>query len=94
MRVFEAGAALEQRGAGGQGCSGVVGEHFDRELKVPFGDEAGEGCRVVAPCRVEVAAAGDGICGGQGQAEGGHDGQGFAEFGAVMAGLQIDEELP
>ena len=94
MRVFEAGAALEQRRAGGEGCGGVVGEHFDGELKVPFGDEPGEGCRVVAPCRVVVAAAGDGIGGGQGQAEGGQDGQGFAEFGAVVAGFQIDEELP
>ena len=46
---------------------GVFGEHFDRELKVPFGDEAGKGCCEVAPGRVEVSAAGDMICGCQGR---------------------------
>jgi hypothetical protein len=93
VRVFEAGAALAPRGAGGEGCVGVVGEHFDGELKIPFGDEAVECCRVIPPCRVVVASVRDGICGGKGQAEGGGDGQGFAEFGAVVAGFQIDEEL-
>ena len=34
MRVFEAGAALEQRLAGVEGCSGLVGEHFDGEFEV------------------------------------------------------------
>jgi len=55
---------------------------------------AGEGCRVVTPCPIVLAAAGDAICGGKGQAEGGQDAQGFTEFGAVMTCFQIDEEFP
>lgn len=94
MRVFEAGAALEERSACGEGCAGVVSEHFNRELKVPFGEKARKGCRVVAPRRVEVSAAGDGVCCGQGQAEGADDGQGLAQFGAVVSGFQVYEELP
>ncbi|WP_120520113.1 hypothetical protein [Arthrobacter celericrescens] len=94
MRVFEAGALLEERPAGLERGGGLVSEHLDGELEVMACNRLVEGLGIVAPCRVVVTAAGDEVRGFQCQAKGRQDGECLAEFGAFVTGFEVNEEFP